>query len=636
MITKKISEIIFSFLFIICNTPIISDAKENNNSFDIKDEFLTLYYNEENNNSNYYYNKLIESSTHAKRPLSRVAENVAIITAKDIERMNAHNVDDVLNQLAGVFVSYHGQDFNGCTFLDIHDSSHQQVTVYLDGVRISKATQDLSFVNIVPIRIIKRIEVIKGAASSTWGSALGGVINIITKDTGKNEHYSGSLRGSYGEFGSQDLSGELAGKWTKLGYYLSASHQTSDGLLDNRYFDNQNLYGKLDLNLPEQITLSMSGGVSTPDYKAGYFAHPDFDHTEDLYDYNMFVTGSFDWMVLSRINLHINSYYFKNDFQSTGYSISNGQQLWKNTELQKTTGINGRIDWALSTQQLVLGFDYLKSTLFLHDELSGDSESRLNEELLAWYINDTIRFDKLTVIPGLRFDQLSDTTNIFSPGLGATYQLASHTLLRAGISLGFRKPPITYTDTVNGSQYANNELEPETVWSYQIGVETWAARFFRLKSTFFFHDAKDSIQWNGALGSYDNSGKEKRRGLELELETVPWNNLVTELNFTYIGRENGYKREANLTFQYVNFDIITVEVTGHYAIYGDLDAPPAYKPMDGTILWDLSINKEVWRRDTNRSEIFLVGHNLSNESQYNDELLKNGPRWLEVGLKLFF
>ncbi|MDH4318928.1 MAG: TonB-dependent receptor, partial [Desulfobulbaceae bacterium] len=550
-------------------------------------------------------------------------------------------VDDVLNRVAGVFVGYTGQDFNGNTFLDIHDSSFQQVVIYLDGVRLSKATDDLSFANVVPIRIIKRIEVIKGAASSTWGSALGGVINIITKDTGKNKQPEGSLHGSYGEFGSQDYSGELAGKWARLGYYLAAGDQTSDGIRDNKYFDNQSVYGKIDLDLADQMLLSFSGCSSAPDYKASYFTHPSFDFTENLNDRNEFLTGSFDWMLWSRMNLHVNSYYFINDYQASGYSISSDQPLWHNKYLQKTTGINGRMDWMPGDQQVVLGFDFVKNKLYLSDKLTDGPESKLSEELMGWYINDTIRINKLTIIPGLRFDQLSDTTDMVSPGLGATYQLADHTLLRGGISQGFRKPPITYTDTENGSLYANNELEPETVWSYQLGAETGAARFCRLKSTFFFHDAKKSFLWSRALGAYDNIGNQKRRGLELELETISWHHLVLELNFTYvhlenIDMENGYKREANLILSYDNPELISLELVGHYALYGELEGPAAYNPIDNTVLWDISLKKQIWRREQSRSEIFLVGHNLSNESQYDDELTKNGPRWLEVGLKFSF
>ncbi|MDH4318202.1 MAG: TonB-dependent receptor, partial [Desulfobulbaceae bacterium] len=570
---KKITIIITSSVYLTIHNPFPSIAQADDSVYE-EDELLALYYDktmpETNSHPANLFDRVVETATHAPKPLSQVAENVTIITAEDIERMNAHNVDDVLNRVAGVFVSYHAQDFNGNTFLDIHDSSYQQVAVYLDGVRLSKATLDLTFANVVPVRIIKRIEVIKGTASSTWGSALGGVINIITKDTGKEERPTGSLRGSYGEFGSQDYSGELASKWGQLGYYLSTGYQTSDGLRDDKYFDNLPTYTKFDLDLPNRMILSLSGMYSAPDYMASHIAHPDFDFAENLDDRNSFVTGSFDWMVRSRVNLHLNSYFFENDYQTTGTSVSSGQILSKNTELQKSAGTNGRVDWHLTDHQLVLGFDHLRNKLFIRDELTDVPESRLSEELLAWYVNDTIRFDKFTIIPGLRFDQLSDTDDMLSPSLGTTYQLAEHTLLRAGISRGFRKPPIIFTDVKNGLWYANNDLDPEKVWSYQVGAETGAARFCRLKSTFFLHDVEDAFQWNQALEAYDNNGVETRRGLELELETVPWHNLVMEVNYTYvylenIAGENNHQQGANLIFRYDQPTSITVELAGHYA-----------------------------------------------------------------------
>ena len=49
---------------------------------------------------------LVVSPTRSPRPISQVAENMTIITAEDIKRMNAHTVAEVLNRVTGVFVSF--------------------------------------------------------------------------------------------------------------------------------------------------------------------------------------------------------------------------------------------------------------------------------------------------------------------------------------------------------------------------------------------------------------------------------------------------------------------------------------------------------------------------------------------------
>ncbi|MBU0943243.1 MAG: TonB-dependent receptor [Proteobacteria bacterium] len=596
------------------------------------DEFLALYYPD---------GQEVETASRAPKPLSQVPENVTIISAAQIERMNAHGLDDLLNRVAGVSVNYASKDFNNVAYLGIHDSSIQQVVVYLDGIRISKATDDVAWTNMVPIRIIKRIEVIKGAASSTWGSALGGVINIITKDTGESSRPSGSLRGSYGEFASQDYSAELAGAVGPLGYYLSAARQESDGIKDAKEFASSSLYGKFDIALPANMALTLSGGYTAPDYQTGHYTLPGFDFDESIDDRSSFGSASFDALVASGLNLHLNTYFLDNSFVLTDTDFDSDLPWWQNRDEQETTGVNGRLAYRLDRHQLVAGFDYLRNEIRRSDELSPAPAAELNEELLGLYANDTIKFGNLTLVPGLRYDEMSDTSAMTSPSLGTTWLATPHTLFRASIASGFRKPPVYYTDTENGAWWANDELQPEEVISYQAGVETGVTRFCRLKTTLFYNDVSEAFSWNSALATYDNNGDESRKGIEVEISTLPWNHLSLELNFTYIHTEdeegeNGHKRFANLIALYDNPQLLTVELSGHYVRYGDLEAPPAYNPVDGTLLWDLSISRKIWANEKLSSELFLVGHNLSNESQYQDELLPNNGRWLEAGLKCFF
>ncbi len=597
---------------------------------DNDDEFLNLYFDEV---------VMVESATRVAKPITQVAENVTIITAAQIERMNAHNIDDVLNRLAGVYVGYAGQDFNGNAFLTIHGSSYQQVAVFLDGVKISKATQDLSYANIVPIRIVKRIEVIKGAASSTWGSALGGVINIITKDTGDSLQPTGSIHVSHGEFASQDYSGELAGRFSKFGYYLSAATQKSDGLKDDKDFDNTSFYAKVDLELPAAMELLVTAGYSAPDYKAGYFPVLGFEEYTD--DRNLFLTASFDAQLTSNLNFHVNGYRYDNDFNRRGFGLSDGSVWWDDTDRQDSEGLSGRLNWSLANQEIVMGVDYLRNEIKLHDELAATAPNHLSEDLLAYYINDTIRLGRLTVIPGLRLDTSNEVKDVLSPSLGATYLLTPDTLLRASISRGFRKPPVTYTDEEDGDWYANEDLDPELVWSYQAGIETTAIRFCRLKTTLFYHDAKDVFPDRPTTPQYENIGEEERAGLEVEVETLPWHDLTLAVNYTYshisnMDNEHGIQQEANIILTYDNPDIITLVLSGHYANYGTLDAKEAWNPEDNSLIWGLSATRTIWQDDRRRADLFLVGHNLTNDSQFADDFFKNSPRWLEAGMKFHF
>ena len=53
----------------------------------------------------------VQTATRNEKPISQVAENMTVITAKDIEDMNVHTVVEVLNRVTGVFVESPGRGF---------------------------------------------------------------------------------------------------------------------------------------------------------------------------------------------------------------------------------------------------------------------------------------------------------------------------------------------------------------------------------------------------------------------------------------------------------------------------------------------------------------------------------------------
>ena len=75
-------------LILLAIVPNIAFAEEGD-ELATDDEFLELYFEE---------SQVVEAATRISKPINQVAENVTIITAEEIERMNAHNIDDVLNR----------------------------------------------------------------------------------------------------------------------------------------------------------------------------------------------------------------------------------------------------------------------------------------------------------------------------------------------------------------------------------------------------------------------------------------------------------------------------------------------------------------------------------------------------------
>ncbi len=76
--------------------------------YSTKDELL-LFWDEKD--------LYVQSATRYEKPISQVAENMTVVTAKEIEDMNAHTVAEVLNRVTGVFVDFGGQDFGSSSLL---------------------------------------------------------------------------------------------------------------------------------------------------------------------------------------------------------------------------------------------------------------------------------------------------------------------------------------------------------------------------------------------------------------------------------------------------------------------------------------------------------------------------------------
>ncbi|MDP3731891.1 MAG: TonB-dependent receptor plug domain-containing protein, partial [Candidatus Omnitrophota bacterium] len=172
--------------------------------------------------------KIVVTNRRALVGLSETTENMAVINADEIKQLPAQNLGEALNYIPGIYIEPR-RGFGRATSLSIQGSDSRQVRVMIDGIPLN--TQASGQVNPAkfPIESVARIETIKGAASSIWGSSLGGVINVITKDTGDTLIPKGSVTTSFAGFRTKKDSFDLSGKVADFGYYLFSSYMESGG-----------------------------------------------------------------------------------------------------------------------------------------------------------------------------------------------------------------------------------------------------------------------------------------------------------------------------------------------------------------------------------------------------------------------
>lgn len=587
--------------------------------------------------------QLVETATGNPKPINQVAENVTIITAEEIEAMNAHTVAEVLNRVNGLFVDGSATDFGNRSSIHIQGSGYDHVLVLLDGMRWGYVSYDYPETNTIPVQIIKRIEVIKGPASSTWGSSLGGVVNIITKETGNTTKPKGTLSGTYGEHSTSDLRADLAGLAGPVGYYLYAGRQESDGIRDTRFFDSQTFYGKLSLPLPANMELRGTMGYSRPDYKYLYLA--EFDDQSEFNDQVFYATLDFTAPLAESLTLNLAAKRLEDTLTDNWQLISTGETYNKLEYEGESTSASGRLVWNGDWQTMVLGaeIEHRENTTF--DLLAPYTAPTLSEEIWAFFVNDTIRLDRLTITPGLRYDHLSIGDDILSPSLGLTYQISDDTLLRGSVGRGFRRP---YPTIKQGDPYfdiINPDLESETIWSYQAGIETAALPFVRLKASLFDHRTTDVWTRDPDTWAVINGEDFKRQGLELEVRSGTFHNFSAGAGGMYVLMKPDYGEDnamytAKLLLQYDD-SIWRFQLFGHYVWLDDESNPGVSSAtMDegevGTFLWDAVAGYRFMAPAGVEGEVFAALHNIFAQDQYTQFAYPNAMRWVEVGLRFKF
>ena len=299
-----------------------------------------------------------ESSTasRAPKPLSKTAENITIITAADIEALNAHTLNDVLNSVSGVQIwGVSGPGNVAFTFVQGAQSSH--VLVMVDGIPLNTLGENFSDTDLVPARIIERIEIVKGAASSAWGQALGGVINVITKTPDRERRLSGVVTASIGDRTTADASAELSGTTGKLGYFLSSGYLGTNGLRSGFATSSNNSYAKLNYELPGRGQL-----WGTFNYTAANrvtFFSPDYNEKDEQHAPSIYASVGYRRSLSERLELEMTARHAYRGFDTTMYQISDGAvipPLYITRE--KVYGGSAKLVWRGENNLVVAGGDY--------------------------------------------------------------------------------------------------------------------------------------------------------------------------------------------------------------------------------------------------------------------------------------
>ena len=580
----------------------------------------------------YYEPKdLVVSATRNPKPLSLAAENITIITAKEIEMMGAHTLVDVFANVPGIQASDQGGPGGLNDFFIWGASSVNHILLMVDGVTLNMQASQFVDPRGIPIQNIERIEIVKGPGSSSWGSALGAVINIVTKSPLVGKKVGGTLSFSGGERGTRDTRGEFSGTSGPLGYYLFAGNLTSRGFRPNTAVDQNNIYGKFRLELPSQGSLQFTIAYDRDRVGNGDLSAPPFGLVDKLHTINFFSTLSLNYPISDRIDLDISlrTRYLKNDdiqtflIDNPDFGVKAGDTL--DVKGHETTyGGSARLTWRERMNTLAVGadYDYLDTLAESHFNNDPANDTKLVSDKYGIFINDTLALGDFAVTPGIRYDRMRPVGDFFSPSLGVAWNPTDKITLRTYAARGYSLPLLDPGAT------------QQKVTTVQAGVETTYIPYLWLKGTFF---------WNQLSDVQSSHTEQLKQGAEVEGKTVPIFNTSLSAGYTFIDAKD---RDTGEIIQNIPRQILKLGL--HYdderhsfrgALLGRYvlsNASADNNAKDKTIIWDLNLSKRVLNYHDTALELFFNAHNLFNGAQYSFDAFKNAPRWFEGGIKFDF
>jgi vitamin B12 transporter len=589
--------------------------------------FLLMYFKEEE--------LVVESPTRGPKSVTQVAENITVVTADDIKLMNAHTLADVLNTVTGVQVFMTGGPGSSAVAY-IQGSDQTQVSIFMDGIPLNNLSDNVTDVGIIPVQNIEKIEIIKGPASSAWGSALGGVINIITK-SGNEEGSHGVASASYGERNTNDVRLETSGKQDGLGYYVTAGRLQTDGFMKNTQFTGNNAYTKLSYDLMTNTSAILTMGYNNVTRGASDF--PSFD----LFIDNTVETWSSSLSIHSKLNeetvFDLSFWHLREDFEYYDYQKSTGAQLSNDRYIDDGYGTSAKLTWKHQQQNIVAGVDYDSKKLTSNTIADGEKELNIS----ALFINDTVSIGHLSITPGIRYDQTNTNGDFTSPSLGVTYKLLNTTLLRAYTAKAFNMPSLAETYGDNILHVSNPNLKMEEDVSYEAGLETTAVSHLWLKLSVFKHDIKSGVTTSAVTSTtYTsvNEGKEQRQGMEVELKTEPVLHTSLSAGAAFMNAKDPNTGQTIQNVPTRTYDVglryddnsIRALLSGHYI---DWNSEPALNGKYGSFIFDFHIAKNL-RVAGLAVEAFADIHNIFDGSQYVSDSYKNPGRWVEAGVRYLF
>lgn len=504
-------------------------------------------------------NMEVSSASKFPQKLSQAPAAVSIITALDIKDQGYHTLADILRGVRGLYVSNdRNYSYLGARGMNRPGDYNDRFLVMVDGFRINDAVYESANIgNEFPLAtdMIERVEVVRGAGSSIYGSnAFFGVINIITK-RGRDAN-GAKLSVGAGSFGTT-LGTVSYGQQRDDGLEFLVSAQSEDSKGQDLFYSefntpatNNGVAQGADKGSTKRVfaKLSYDKVALTSYYSERLKAVPTAAYGSVFNDPRLQTGDNYAGLALSYDTQLAEHHALTSRIAYNSYSYY-GTYPWNQPPVTlnmdsvhgKWWAADGKLLSELGSHKLVTGYEYQNN--FQQDQKNYDLapyvlylDDKRSSNRHAVYAQDEMTVtDSFRVNGGVRYDHYSVTGNVVNPRLALIYSPQPATTIKALYGKAFRAPNQYEMFYVSTTQKANPNLKPERITTNELVLEQQIETNLRLTSSVYYNSINNMLDQvldpaDGML-VFHNLTQTRTKGSEVELERA-WEN-DTRLRTSY-------------------------------------------------------------------------------------------------------
>jgi vitamin B12 transporter len=486
-------------------------------------------------------NEVVVTASRSPKKISDIGKMVRVISREEIERSQGRTLPELLNTVPGLNVTGSGSALGEVKSVYLRGASSANTLILIDGIPVNDASGISGEYNLAAIAIdqIERVEILKGASSTLYGSdAVAGVINIITKK-GEGKLKTNALL-SGGTYNTYKQAVGLNGHINKTAVALNFSNLDSKGFSSAQPLNAASSFEKdkfsqqgLSLNLSQYLnsTIKVLGGLQLNNNKSGLDGGAFQDNTN--YNYNkVALLGNIGLNVALRkgnLSLIASQNNVSNKFNNNG-----ANSYYKGS----ITNIEGILSYKLNNfLDLTSGANYKYSAT---DQFSGFgaplTAGNANNNIASLFtslffnVNEVFRMEI-----GGRYNNHSAFGDNFTYTLNPSVLLFNSFKIYGNISSAFRVPSLYQLTSI----YANPAgLNPETSFNYEAGFSTdLFQNKLNINTSVFFREIDDVIDFGSRAGGgfgYLNQNQQNDEGIETEIGFKPHEKLSINAFYAYV------------------------------------------------------------------------------------------------------